>query len=65
MSKSDKTAVRKTESIIPKSIRRAEKQVDIALKGLSHGYIDEIWNEVDELEEFDTRGHLSHKQKLR
>ena len=65
MSKSDKNVVRKTESVVPKSIRRAERQTDKALKDLSKGYAWEVWGDIEEIEEFDTRGHLNHKQPLR
>lgn len=65
MSKSDKNVVRKAEGVVPKSIRRADKQFEKALKGLSRGYAEEVWGDVEELEEFDTRGHLNHKQPLR
>lgn len=65
MSKSERNIVRKAESVIPKSIRRADKQAEMALKCLSQGDIHEIWDDVEELEEFDTRTHLTHKQPLR
>lgn len=65
MSKSDKFVVRKAEGVVPKSIRRTEKQMDIVLKGLSRGYADEVWNDIDELEEFGTHTRLNHKQPLR
>jgi len=57
--------IRRTETVIPKSIRRAERQTEQALKCLSRGYAEEVWDDVDELEEMDTRGHVNHKQTLR
>ena len=65
MSKSDKSAIRKAESVVPKSVRRAERQADMALRNLSRGYAHEVWGDVEEIEEFETRSHLNHKQQLR
>lgn len=65
MSKSDKSVVRRAEGIVPKSIRRDEQKVDKALKNLSRGYVEQVWDDVEELEQFDTRSHLNHKQPLR
>ena len=65
MSKSDKNAVRKTESVVPKSIRRAEMQTEKALRGLTRGYIEQVWDDAEELDEIETRSHLNHKQTLR
>lgn len=65
MSKSDNVAVRKTECIVPKMFRRADKQIEATLKELTRGYSGDIWDSVEELEELDTRGHQNHKQPLR
>jgi hypothetical protein len=65
MSKSDSKTIRTTESLVPRSARRTDRQTDKALRDLTHGYAHEIWDDVEELEGINTRRPLTHKQQLR